>query len=314
MHIPHMDKETLQHYIEGKLIQQQKEEVAEWLDADEKNMHEYLQLRGIYDAVVWNEPEGQSSFMHGKKIGLWKEFIKIAAVFIIAFGCSYFFISRQDNDPAIVMQTVYAPAGQRAEVLLADGTKVWLNAGTSLTFPNQFKDGERRVTLDGEAYFEVTKDESSHFIVSAEDYQVKVLGTEFNMKAYRLNNYFETALIKGSVEVVSNHTHEKIVLTPNTYVYVEDGKFIQAALQDMDQFLWKEGIIAFEGESVKNIFEKLELYFDVKIDVQNTKILDFPYTGKFRTKDGVEHALKVLQLRHKFTYSKNNDTNMIVIE
>lgn len=310
-----MEKDTLQQYIEGKLDRQQNEEVAKWLDADEKNMQEYLVLRGVYDATLWNDPE-HPSFARRKQIRLLKDFLKVAAIFIVAFGCAYFFISKQGSsiEPEIAMQTVYVPEGQRAEVMLADGTKVWLNAKTSLTFPNQFTGGERCVELDGEAYFEVKKDTYKHFIVSSEDYQVKVLGTEFDMKAYRQNGYFETALLKGSVEVISNSTHENVILTPNTYVYAKEGKLIRATLKDTDQFLWKEGIIAFEGESVRSIFSKLELYYDVKIDVQNTRILDFPYTGKFRTKDGVEHVLKVLQLRHKFMYSKDNENNIIYIK
>lgn len=310
-----MDKEILQEYIEGKLDRQQNEDVARWLDADEKNMLEYRLLRGVYDATLWSEA-GDSSFARRKQIRVLKDFLKVAAIFIVAFGCSYLWILKREKqpEPEIAMQTVYVPEGQRAEIVLADSTRVWLNAKTTLTFPNQFIGGERRVELDGEAYFEVTKDASKHFIVSSRDYQVTVLGTEFNMNAYRVNDHFEASLLKGSIEVMSNRSHEKVVLTPNMYVYAKEGKLIQAALQDTDQFLWKEGIIAFEEESVRSIFSKLELYYDVKIDVQNKKIIDFPYTGKFRTKDGVEHVLKVLQLRHKFTYTKDNDTNTIVIK
>lgn len=234
-----MDKEILQQYIEGKLDRLQKEKVAEWLDKDAENMQEYLLLRGIYDATLWNGPEHQAISNHGKQIRLLREFLKIAAIFIVAFGCSYYLISKQrkNTEPEVNMQTVYAPEGQRAEVMLSDGTKVWLNAKTSLSFPDQFKGGERRVELDGEAYFEVTKDTTKHFIVSFEDYRVKVLGTEFNVKAYSQNKYFEAALLKGSVEVASNYTNEKIVLTPNTYVYAKEGKLVKTTLWDMDQFL-----------------------------------------------------------------------------
>lgn len=313
-----MNKETLQQYIEGKLDQLQKDEVAKWLDSDEKNMQEFLLLRGIYDATLWNDDlaeERQSTFTRGKRIRLFREFSRIAAIFILALGCSYFLLPKREKiiEPEVVMQTIYVPEGQRAEIFLADGSKVWLNAKTTLTFPNQFKNGERRVELDGEAFFDVEEDSLTHFIVSTENHKIKVLGTEFNVKAYHRNRSFETALLEGSVEVVSNCTNEKVIMIPDTYVYEKDGKLIQAALLNKDQFLWREGIISFEAETVRNIFSKLELYFDVKIEVRNTKILDFPYTGKFRTKDGVEHVLKVLQLRHKFTYTKDSEANLIVI-
>ncbi len=311
-----MDKEILQQYIEGKLDQQQKEEVARWLDADEKNMEEFRVLRGIYDAILWNEPEQKSFQLPAKRFRLFQEFLKIAAIFILAFGSFYFLVPRNETiiEPEIEMQTVYVPEGQRAEIFLADGTKVWLNAKTSLSFPNRFTGGERRVELDGEAYFDVEKDTSRQFIVSCKDYRVKVLGTEFNIKAYRQNDYFETALMRGSVEVESALNHEKVLLTPKRYVYTKEGKLMLADLKSIDQFLWREGIIAFENENVKSIFSKLELYYDVKIEVENTRILNYPYTGKFRTKDGVEHVLKVLQLRHKFTYTRDSAANTIVIK
>ncbi|WP_075559670.1 FecR family protein [Parabacteroides timonensis] len=311
-----MDKEILQQYIEGKLDQQQKEEVARWLDANEKNMKEFLMLRGIYDAILWNEPEQKSFLSLAKRIRLFREFLKIAAIFILAFGSFYFLVPRNEKfiEPEIEKLTVYVPEGQWAKIFLTDGTKVWLNAKTSLSFPNRFISGERRVELDGEAYFEVKKDTTRHFIVSCKDYQVKVLGTEFNIKAYRQNDYFETALMKGSVEVESTLNHEKVLLTPKRYVYTKDGKLMSANLKNIDQFLWREGIIAFENESVKSIFCKLELYYDVKIEVKNTRILDYPYTGKFRTKDGVEHVLRVLQLQHKFAYTRDNAANVIVIK
>lgn len=286
------------------------------MDADEKNMQEFMLLRDIYDATLWNTPKQEAFLTYGRRTRLLRECLKIAAVFILAFGCFYFLMPEQEDvvEPEeIAMQTIYVPEGQRAEIFLADGTKVWLNGKTSLSFPNRFTHGERRVELDGEAYFDVKKDASEPFIVSCEDYRVKVLGTEFNVKAYRRNGRFETALLKGSVEIISDHTNEKTHLTPGTRVYAKEGNLVLAALRNEDQFLWREGIIAFENESVRDILCKLELYFDVQIDVRNTKILDVPYTGKFRTNDGVEHALKVLQLRHKFTYTKDYETNIFVI-
>jgi ferric-dicitrate binding protein FerR (iron transport regulator) len=211
------------------------------------------------------------------------------------------------------MQTVYTPAGQRAEIILSDGTKVWLNAMTSFSFPSQFTGEERRIRLNGEAYFDVREDHSRQFVVCSGDYQIRVLGTEFNVKAYRQNNVFETALVEGSLEVKSSRTKEKVTLFPGSYVYDNEGLLSIGKITYNDQFLWKEGIFAFEGATVREIFNKLELYFDVIIEVEKSEILDFYYTGKFRMKDGVEHALHVLQLRHKFSYTIDYETNKILI-
>jgi ferric-dicitrate binding protein FerR (iron transport regulator) len=313
-----MNNETLQRYIEGRSSQQEKELVARWLEADEKNRKEFLLLRRMYDAVLWYDTQEADKKPVRKRKGLKQvyEFLRIAAVFLILLGAYHFLFpaKKQLQELPVVMQTIYVPEGQRAEITLTDGTQVWLNAKTTFSFPNLFSGAERKVELDGEAYFNVTKDKSRKFIVQTESYQVNVLGTEFNVKAYQQTHQFEIALITGSVEIASVLTGEKAQLTPEHMAYLQNGKLAQAALVNHDHFLWREGIIAFEKENVKDIFDKLQLYYDVTFEVKNTKILtDDPYTGKFRTKDGVEHVLKVIQLRHKFNYTKDSNTNKIVI-
>ncbi len=309
-----MNDALLQLYIEGKASQKEKEEITKWLEADERNMQYFLTLRCIYDVTYWSDVDSDFPKKE-KKYKIFYQILTIAASFLLLLGCYHFMYLSQlkPDEPVISMQTIYVPEGQRAEITLIDGTKVWLNARTSLTFPNQFIGLERKVELDGEAYFEVNRDETKQFIVDMKNYQINVLGTEFNVKAYHQNNRFETALINGSIEVLSNITNEKIFLKPNQKVSVENGQFVKTALPNLDSFLWKEGIIAFENESVKEIFEKLQLYYNIQIDMKNPKIPEEHYTGKFRTKDGIEHVLKVLQLRHQFEYIKDNDSNTIVI-
>ena len=312
-----MENHILQKYIEGKATPQEEEKIIRWIDTSEENWQAYLIQRNIYDATLWSDAPVIKKRTSFKKKSIIYELLKIASVFLLVLGSFYFLTWNKEEAKEIVslqMQTIYIPEGQRAEVRLGDGTKVWLNAKTTFTFPEQFNGEERRVKLDGEGYFDVAHDETQDFIVQTSKYQVKVLGTEFNIKAYSHQPYFETALLRGSVEVIGDNPDEKILLTPNTYVYEREGQLTRAILINHDQFLWKDGIIAFEKETVRDIFSKLELYYDVKIQVKNTRILDFPYTGKFRTKDGVEHVLRVLQLRHKFSYTKDNDKNIIVIQ
>lgn len=312
-----MDNHLLQKYIEGKVSREEKEEVARWLDADEKNMKDFLLLRTIYDATLWSEIGDIHSIPHVKKrrIKMVYDFLKIAAVFLLLLGGYHLvFYSKQPSQNTLLFtQTVYAPEGQRVEITLTDGTKVWLNAKTSLSFPNHFSNDERKVELDGEAYFDVKKDESRTFIVQTKDYQVNVLGTEFNVKAYHQSEQFEAALIRGSIEIYSGKTDEKIQLSPNHRVYTEDGQLKQSNLTNYNHFLWREGIIAFENESVEDILKKLELYFDISIEVKNKMILTDRYIGKFRTKDGVEHIVRVLQRKYGFKYIKDNESNIITI-
>ncbi len=168
--------------------------------------------------------------------------------------------------------------------------------------------------MDGEGYFDVAKDAEKPFTVKTEKYDIRVLGTEFNVTAYSASSNFETSLLKGSVEVSSSDTHTTVRLEPNTRTYIENGKLKKGIIEHDTYFLWKEGLICFYDEPVGKMIEKLELYYDVKIDVQNKELLRNRYSGKFRTKDGVEHVLKVLQLKNKFTYTKDNDLNLIIIK
>jgi Fe2+-dicitrate sensor, membrane component len=311
-----MNNDILQRYLEGNVTQQEREEVAVWLDADKQHMDEYRLLRNIYDMVLWNKDHLVSDKPNqepAKRMKIVRELIKVAAILIIALGLYQVIFSTINNKKDLMaQQTIHVPEGQRAETMLADGTHVWLNASSSLIFAPAFAKDERIVELDGEAYFDVEYDESRPFVVKTKHYDIVVHGTEFNVKAYKENGTFEAALINGSIEVISNTGDERIVLTPNDKVYLENNHLVMTRIDTYDHFLWKEGILYFEKNSVKELFAKLELYYDVNIEVRKEEILDHQYTGKFWTKDGVEHVLRVLQLRHDFKYSKDDMNNIII--
>jgi ferric-dicitrate binding protein FerR (iron transport regulator) len=212
------------------------------------------------------------------------------------------------------MQTLYVPAGQRAEISLEDGTKVWLNANTKLIFPNQFSGETREVQLDGEGFFDVAPGKSKPFIVKSEKVDVKVWGTRFNLMAYSGSETFETSLLEGSVEVIKSNSSKGVMLHPNERISLVKEQLVISPISNMNHFLWKEGIISFDNESFPELVDKLELYFDIKIQVKNEKILSYKCTGKFRTKDGIEHILKVLQLRNNFSYRIDEKLNKITIK
>lgn len=212
------------------------------------------------------------------------------------------------------MQTIHVPAGQRAEVTLADGTHVWLNSRSTLRFPEQFSANARNVELDGEGYFSVQHNEESPFIVQTPKYAIQVLGTEFNVKAYRNTSLFETALLKGSVKISSPNLKNGLQLKPNEIVSIENKLLKKSTINNNDYFKWKEGLFCFEDESIQNLIKKLELYYDTTIEIQRPSLLEHHYSGKFRIQDGIEHVLRVLQLKHKFTYQKDDDKNLIIIK
>ena len=316
-----MNQELLIRYIVGDATLEEKAEMAEWLDSDPSHLREFLAFRKLYDITLWHEKKKEAQITNPTKSKtefhirkLITEALKIAAVFVVALlGIRYFQPSLPKNEP-VAMQTIFVPAGQRAELTLTDSTKVWLNAKTTFTFPNHFSADSRNVTLNGEGYFDVKSNKKRPFIVKTEKYNIKVWGTKFNVMAYSGINIFETSLLEGSVELLKPGIDKGAIILPNERIFLNNNQLVKAPISNFNHFLWKEGLISFDNETFPEMVSKLELYFDLKINTKNNKILNNRYTGKFRTKDGVEHILKVLQLSNKFRFTIDDKLNIITIE
>lgn len=312
-----MKQEILERYISGNATPDECATVVEWLDSDQENVREYMALHKLHDITIMNQMESmeeKTSFVLErvpKKIS-WKkisiEIAKIAAILLLVLGIN----NLRNTDEGY--QTIYVPAGQRAEVLLPDSSKVWLNSSSRLRYPLAFNKKQREVQLDGEAYFQVTHSKKP-FIVKSQKVNVSVLGTEFNMKTYSDSYSDQIDLLKGSIElsggVFANGT---LRMKPEESVCIANGKIQISRIKDHDYYKWKEGLLCFDNESVVNILKKLEVYYDIQINVGKHPFLEEYYSGKFRVRDGVEQVLKILQLEYKFTYTKDNNLNLITIK
>lgn len=242
-----MNQNLLLKYISGKASQREKEEVAAWIDADAANLKEFMSLRKSYDALVWQDADelktGRDKLLSLRTFTM--KAMRIAAIFVLAFGLSYILIQTLQKEN-VEMQTVYVPAGQRTQVTLADGTMVWVNGKSTLTFPSQFASRTRKVELDGEAYFEVQKDPEKQFIVStAHQSAIKVLGTKFNVKAYRDSEEITTTLIEGKVHFEFNNTAQKpqyITMAPGQKLiyYSQSGKTELYTTSGEGELAWKD--------------------------------------------------------------------------
>lgn len=316
-----MNQESIIRYILGDATTEEKRSMAEWLDAAPENMREFLAFRKLYDITLWQQDKkgtheiaaskSKKGFLVRKLV---VEAVKVAAIFVVALlGVRYFLPTSPVHEP-VAMQTIHVPAGQRAELTLTDGTKVWLNAKSTFVFPNYFSAVSRNVTLDGEGYFDVLSNKKQPFIVKTEKYDIKAWGTEFNVMAYSGNNIFETSLLEGSVELLRPGMEKGVLIHENERIFLENNRLVLTPISHFNHFLWKDGLISFDDESFPEMVRKLELYFDLKINIKNNKILNNHYTGKFRTKDGVEHILKVLQLSNKFRFKIDDKLNIITIE
>jgi len=310
-----MDEKVLDKYIRGEATQEERNQVVEWMDADEEHVREVMALRKLHDVVVMNQVEeatGRSEKPMRRYVAwrkLFWEVSKAVALLLLVLGIQ--FLMKEEDAGS---QDLYVPAGQRAELTLPDGSKVWLNSRTRLTYPLTFAK-TREVELDGEAYFTVARNEGRNFVVKTRGMEVRVLGTEFNVKAYAGAEEMQVDLLKGSVELGGKTLGgASCRMLPQERIRISGGKLEKSRIDDYDYFKWKEGLICFNEEPVSSIIKKLELYYNIHIVVNKKDFLNEPYSGKFRTEDGVEQVLRILQLEHDFTYERDNDLNVITIK
>lgn len=310
-----MEKQLLHKYFAGETTPQEENEIIDWAENSSENYQTYLFERKLWNTTLVNcdsIPVNVNKRQKKSYLFLWKAAAIAASVaLIISISQLISFLHISDDK----MQTIWVPAGQRAQLTLDDGTTVWLNSKTKLSYPVSFKAKERFVELDGEAYFEVTKNKNKPFIVQTNKYNVEVLGTSFNVLSYNCNDNFETALLNGSLRVSSNqNSNSHVVLEPNEIVRAVNGEMQINKIDKTDYFRWREGLICFDDERFEDLINKLALYFDIKITINSPKLLDYPFTGKFRISDGIDYALKVIQAEIRFSYTRNNELNEINIK
>ncbi|HJV19225.1 MAG TPA: FecR domain-containing protein [Sediminibacterium sp.] len=228
--------------------------------------------------------------------------------------------------------------GSKSKIQLPDGTQVWLNSGSKLTYEGSFKGGLREVALDGEAYFDVTRDPEHPFIVHTSGVDIKVLGTAFNVKAYDVDQTIEATLIHGSIEVVDRFQpdapkvmlkpHEKIVFNksrhgaaPKTGLPVETrpeqpvstSTILVTPLpkhiadSSILETSWLYNRISFDDEKMTDVAIKLERWYDVRIRITDDKIKNYRISGAF-IDETIDEALRDIQLLIPFKYEINNKT------
>lgn len=323
--------ERIEKYFNEELSSTERVQFLHEVDSNETLKKQFVEYQNLYALLnlspqIENRKIGKQKydrFVHQKQNRnlrkLWLSRIGYAAaILILVVSSSLLTLWYTQNEEVVFvaneMNTLYTPAGQRACLVLQDGTEVWLNAKSKLVYPAQFTGEERRVKVEGEAFFNVAKDSVKPFIVSAMDVDMKVLGTQFNVYCYPDAGYVETSLLEGSVRVFfSGKEKEGILLKPDQQVTAANGKMVVKPIRLNEHFLWRDGVYAFENEPLIDILKKLELYYDVKIVVEDTTMFNETYTGKFRQRDSLDDIFKILQQIRSFKIRKNVDNNIITL-
>jgi hypothetical protein len=215
----------------------------------------------------------------------------------------------------IVYNTLNVPYGQHFEIQLSDGSIVHLNAGSSLKYPVQFpKRGDRRVYLSGEAFFKVAKDPQQQFIVTAGDLEIGVLGTEFNVSAYKEDKAKSVVLVQGSVRMESIQDKEKrAILKPGQLGALEQGS-AHINIQEVDTDIytsWLNGELIFKNLTFESILKKMERHYDVNIVNNNTTLANEKFNARFKNDDIVE-ILHYFRIVYGLSFEVDDQHNIVI--
>ncbi|MBB5620635.1 ferric-dicitrate binding protein FerR (iron transport regulator) [Pedobacter cryoconitis] len=202
----------------------------------------------------------------------------------------------------IAYNTIETPKGGQFQLILSDGTKVWLNAASSLRYPSTFGRGNRKVELVGEAYFEVAKNAAKPFLVSSNKQVVEVLGTHFNINAYTNEPVVSTTLLEGSVKVISPFTNTYKIIKPGQQSLIHSDDINKTGIKvkniDPDEAVaWKNGYFMFEKEGLASILRKVSRWYDVEIEnPQGEKLDKLLFSGTLSKYSDVSKVLRKLEL------------------
>jgi ferric-dicitrate binding protein FerR (iron transport regulator) len=228
-----------------------------------------------------------------------------AAIFILPIVSALLvYILTTSPLPDNNLVTITAPNGEKAKVTLADGSRVWINSGSSLTYDHSFNRKQRMVSLDGEAYFEVAKDPQRPFIVHTREMEIQALGTTFNVSAYSNENYSSAVLVEGKIKV--SRGGQAKILTENQRAIVDKNNHLLLTNKVFasDFIQWKDGNLYFENSSFDEIANTLSRVFNVEIRFASEKLRSIRFTGTLGN-SSIRNALDILSLTSSMHYEMN---------
>jgi len=249
-----------------------------------------------------------------------KKFLPYAAAGIILFllVSNLWLLTGTQSEEKVIYTEIYAPLGSRVKFDLPDGSSGWLNSGSSLKFPIKFRGRERKVILSGEGYFNVAHNPKKSFVVNTNMYQVRALGTSFNVQAYSDNNQTEEiTLEKGKVQIEkinSEGKYRKIFsMEPGQHVQIDlKNHAAKTTTMDSDKYTsWKDGKLIFRNDPLKRLITCMERFYNVDIEITDKKLFEYHFHATFEEETLFE-TLRLLKLSTPIDYQickreKNSD-------
>ena len=300
-----MERDLLYRYFDGDTTPDEERRIMEWAEASPENYRLYLEERRLWCALLLHA--GRRTVRRPalwRRLAAWRVSGAAACILLLVGLAGIFFGGRMFPDGR--MQQVVVPAGQRVELRLADGTKVWLNSSSSVEYVAPFFSRQRRVKMEGEAYFEVEHDRRAPFVVSTNGLDIEVLGTRFNIRNDDNEHRVTTVLLEGAVKAYASGREQASVRLHPAQQLVFDTRTHAMRLTDCPSaersINWIDGRFCFEHDTFGEIVAELKRYYNVDIRFMDNRLRDMRFSGNFRVEDGIYHIMSVLQLTYKFNY------------
>ena len=321
----HID-ELIANYLTEGLDKNALDELKTWIAASAENQQYFIRQREIWFSAVSREAasvydkdkafenfrnrvesqkEIQSTSRRGFSLSALWRYAAVVAI-IIAVGCISYWQGEVNVKDTFADISVEAPLGSKTKLYLPDGTLVWLNAGSRMTYSQGFGVDNRKVELEGEGYFEVKRNEKIPFFVKTKDLQLQVLGTKFNFRDYPEDHEVVVSLLEGKVGLNNLLREEKeAVLSPDERAVLNkaNGLFSVESVTASNASQWADGYLFFDEELLPDIAKELERSYNVKIHIANDSLKTFRFYGNFvRREQNIQEVLEALASTEKMQY------------
>ena len=315
--------ELIATYLSQGLKSEKLSELENWLKASPENQKHFQQMREIWFSTIsaneeerYNKEEAYSRFLNRtrqipqeektvKKLSLHKFFYGAAAVALL---CLISFASYRTGTEQVKKQfaemVVEAPLGSKTRLYLPDGTLVWLNAGSKMSYAQDFGINERALNLTGEAYFEVTKNKHIPFKVHTDELDVKVLGTKFNFRNYQDDLEAKVCLLEGKVALSTQQ--KETILHPDQQALLDKktGKLLISNTKAAYSAEWTTDRLYFDEALLPDIVKELERSYNIKITIADAALNSVRFYGNFRRREqSIREIMDVLSSTDKMTYT-----------
>lgn len=313
----------LERYLKDETSQEENELVENWLEENGNPRSEWQYLNqtqknawlkdtfnDIQNSIHANEPK---VVMMPKRKLLWRRIAAAAAILLVSFTLYLDWPILQNDMHPVQLTALTVPVNQQKQIILTDGTKVWINAGSQLKYPQQFNGKTREVYLTGEAYFDIKHNASKPFIIHTGKVITTVLGTAFDIKEDKNSHTIVVTVTRGKVSVANG---KKLlgVITPNQQISFNllNSKSVQTEVNANQAIAWQKTELHFDDISFAEAAAQLQQRFNVKINFSNDKIKDCRFTGTALQGEKLDKILKVICAFNNATYQTKTDGSIII--